>query len=344
MRSSPRRGLLLPALALLLLLGVVPFVRAATSGRDSNVLAAREYLPITLKPEPMLNPTPTSNGGETADWLLSVNSYRQMASVPSVTENPEWSYGDWLHARYMVKNDYVGHDEDPNNPWYTIEGDIAAENGNVLAASNAMSDPEAINWWMQAPFHAVAIIDPALRQVGYGSYREADGGYEMAATLDIERGLDVVPSTVAFPLTYPSGNEVHLLDHQGQEWPDPLTSCPGYVRPTGPPVILQVGPGMGEAGNVTPAVTAHSFLRDGLPLEHCVFDESSYVNPDGQAQHVGRIVLDLRDAIVLMPRDPLLPDASYTASVTVNGDTHAWSFTTAPQARRIELGSQVQIR
>jgi hypothetical protein len=34
----------------------------------------------------------------------------------------------------MVKNDLVDHDEDPDNSWYTPEGDQAARSSNLAAA------------------------------------------------------------------------------------------------------------------------------------------------------------------------------------------------------------------
>ncbi|MFO7973767.1 MAG: hypothetical protein R6V12_03950, partial [Candidatus Hydrogenedentota bacterium] len=70
---------------------------------------------------------------ESPGWKPRVNYYRQMALLPSVPENTTWSHGDWLHARYIVKNDIMQHREDPENPWYTPEGDAAAKASNLAA-------------------------------------------------------------------------------------------------------------------------------------------------------------------------------------------------------------------
>ncbi len=272
-------------------------------------------------------------------WFTYVNGYRAGAGLPPVEENGVWSYGCWLHARYMVKNDYIGHDEDPANPWYTSEGDAAAGSSNVMVHSSVYaSDELAIDLWMQGPFHAVGIIDPALHTVGFGSYREADGGWQMGAALDVLRGLGSVLPGVRFPVYWPKpGGTMPLLSYGGGEVPDPLSACPGYTAPSGPPIILQLG-----AGEVTPQVTAHAFSRDGVPLEHCVFDETSYTNPTYQA--LGRAVLDGRDAVVLMPRDPLEAGAQYVVSITANGTTYVWTFTTAPTARRLALLGEGVVR
>jgi hypothetical protein len=262
-----------------------------------------------------------------------VNAYRTLADLQAVSENPTWSDGDWKHSRYMVKNDYIGHTEDPANPWYSPEGLAAAQSGNAFVSSSASaSDAYAISFWMQGPFHAVGVLDPALQQVGYGSYREADGGWQMGATLDVIRGLGPIPPSVSFPIQYPGdGQTTNLRSYAGGEWPDPLSACAGYATPSGLPIILQIGP-----GNLTPNVTAHAFTQGSTPLEHCVFDETTYTNPDSGTQNTGRNVLNARDAIVLIPRNPLTPGAAYQVSITANGQTYAWFFTVSVAGYALE--------
>jgi uncharacterized protein YkwD len=277
----------------------------------------------TATPLPPPTATPPPPGPE---WLAYLNTFRAMADLPGVTENPEWSYGDALHARYIVKNDVLSHTEEPSNPWYTPEGAAAAQSGNL--AAHSLVDPGdgwAFDTWMQSPFHAVGVLDPQLLQVGYGTYGEADGGLQMAAGLDVLRGLGALPPTVHFPVMWPSdGTAVPLTTHWGT-YPSALSACPGYETPAGLPIILQLG-----SGDLVPQVTGSSFASGGTPLAHCVFGETTYVNPDPSQQSLGRAILDARDAVVLIPRDPLTPGAHYTVSLTVGGQTHTWSFTAAP--------------
>lgn len=270
--------------------------------------------------------TPTPGTTAPTEWLPRLNYYRALAALPAATENSTWSEGGVLHSRYMVKNNTIGHTEDPANPWYTPEGLAAAQNGNVMVSSNvANPDSAAIDMWMQGPFHAIGLIDPRLESSGFGSYREADGGWQMGATLDVLRGRTGSPAPSSFPVRWPAGSGAIPLAFTGGETPDPLTSCPGYTAPTGAPFLLQLG-----TGSVTPSVTAHTLTRDGLPVEHCLFDESSYSNPDGPMQALARSILNGRDAIVLLPRSPLVAGALYEVTITSNGQTHSWSFT--PQA------------
>jgi hypothetical protein len=289
-------------------------------GQSSILTDTFNYLPLFLYTEPSDEP-PTG-------WLAYLNYYRAMANLPSLAENAEWSDGCFKHARYTVKNDVLEHDEDPGNPWYTSEGQAAAQSSNLMATSivNA-TDESAIDGWMQAPFHAVGMLDPALLQTGFGSYREAVGVLQMAAALDVIRGVGSIPPSVTFPIKWPGDGATVSLTSHWNEYPNPLTSCPGYIAPSGLPIILQIG-----SGGLTPNVTAHSFKRGGVSLDHCVFDETSYANPNSSQQSLGRSILNFRDAIVLIPRQPLTVGETYTVSITVNGQTYAWSFSVSSMA------------
>jgi hypothetical protein len=77
-------------------------------------------------------------------------------------------------------------------------------------------------------------------------------------------------------------------------------------------------------------------LTRTLPLEHCVFDETTYTNPDSGTQSTGRNVLNARDAIVLIPRNPLTAGAIYQVSITANGQTYAWSFMVSATGYAVE--------
>jgi hypothetical protein len=305
------------------------------------------YSPLYLKAEgeslyiPLISKScPIASMPDSDNWLQWVNYYRATACLPPVTENATWSAGDYKHAIYIVKNDELQHSEDPDNQWYTPEGHSAAQRSDLAASYNVnASDRWAVDAWMQAPFHALGIIDPQLTVVGYGSYREADGEFEMGAGLDILSGGGQTPQT-EFPVIWPgNGTTVPVLLHWG-EYPSPLTSCPGYSGQTGVPVILQIG-----SGELTPAVSATAFTQGGQPLEHCVFDETNYSNPDAVQQSLGRSILNAHDAIVLIPRIPLSAGTSYTVSVSVNGQTYTWSFSVSESPRASEVhGGAVFVR
>jgi hypothetical protein len=265
------------------------------------------------------SPSPTSTS---SNWLSYLNYLRSLSNLPPVLEDAAYDSGNEKHARYMVKNDIIIHDEDPSNAYYTAEGREAAQSSDLFATSSATLHYEtAIDEWMTGPFHGIGLIDPRLLKSGYGQYSEADGSIQSAAGLDVIRGLGAVPSTVQYPIMWPAdGKTLGYSSYAGNEYPDPLSNS-GYTAPTGPPIYLQLG-----SGTVTPSVTAHTFKSGGVNLDHIIFDETTYTNGDISQQNLGRNVLHARSAIVLMPKTPLTKGATYEVSITANGATHTWSF------------------
>ena len=315
---------------------------AIASGSVDVVMGSTSSLNLYLEPSGSPTPTPTPTSSPNPDnWLSYTNYYREMSQVQALTENSSWSSDCEKHAIYIVKNDILEHDEDSSNQYYTPEGQTAAQSSN-LAASYDINDGVkfTLETWMQAPFHAIAILDPALRTSGYGIYHENDGGLVMGAAIDVVRGRTTAPSNTVFPIKFPGdGSVINLRLHWG-ETPDPLTSCPGYTAPVGLPITLQLG-----SGNITPNVTAHSFTTaSGTALEHCVFDETNYYNPSDYEQYWIRSILDQRDAIVLIPKEPLSPGETYKVSITTNGNTYAWSFKVSEDAKYQRIGNNKLIR
>lgn len=244
-------------------------------------------------------------------WLSRFNEWRASVGVSQLTENTTWSTGDYDHSVYMVKNNLITHYETTGTPYYTTDGDAAARNGNLyVSSSTATTDEQAIDWWMQAPFHSMGMLDPRLSSTGFGSYREVKSGWDMGATVDTLRGNSFTGGT--YPVYFPgNGTVVPLGTYGGGEFPDPLQACPGYAAPTGLPVWIQIG------GNVATSVTAHSFTANGVSLPHCVIDSS---NPSVGSN------LTYRGGAILIPQAPLSAGVGYTVNLTVNGVAYKWSF------------------
>jgi hypothetical protein len=316
------------------LLGILSFTLGGA--KPIRVLAESEDPPRRKIFFPQVGQSSYFLASISPDWMIQVNHYRSMADLPPLMENLEWSEGDRLHARYMVKNDQVMHTEEAGNAWYTVQGHTAAESSNLVGSGNAnASDLFAIDAWMQAPFHAVGVLDPELTQIGYGSYREQDGVVQMGAALDVLRGLGDIPASVRFPIIWPSSGAVVPLTSFSSEHPNPLTSCPGYASPSGLPIIVQLGP-----GHLAPQVSASSFSTGSNQLEHCVFSEVNYNNPNSSEQELGRSILAERDAVILIPRQPLSPGSSYTVSIAVDGQTYTWTFEVSAEARTLSEASE----
>jgi Cysteine-rich secretory protein family len=249
-------------------------------------------------------------------WLSRLNTWRTSTGLSTLTENTTWSQGDYDHALYMVRNDLVTHYETTGVPYYSVAGDTAARNGNIQVSSTTSStDDQAIDWWMEAPFHAMAMMDPRLTSTGFGSYRLVKSGWQEGATLDTSRGRSSSGGT--YPVYFPgNGTTEPLTTYTGGESPNPLQACSGYTAPTGLPVFIEVG------ANVATTVGAvHSFTGNGVALSHCVIDSNNAALST---------YLTYRGGVILVPKAPLVAGVKYVVALTVNDKPYTWSFTVGP--------------
>lgn len=255
-------------------------------------------------------------------WLVRVNGYRAMASLPPVVENLRLSRAAFDHARYMVMHGRLRHTENPSDAWFTREGASAAGVSNIAGSPSPFEpDSWAVDDWMQAPFHALGILDPALQQVGFGIYRASNGPVQTAAALDVIRGRRAAPASTVYPVVWPGNGSSVLLTTHTAEYPDPLASCPGFLAPAGLPLIVQLGP-----GRQLPHVTGSWIAEGTRAIDHCIFDQGTYQNPDAVQQRLVRRILAARNAIILIPRMPLRLGARYRAVVEVNRRRIEWTF------------------
>jgi uncharacterized protein YkwD len=303
-----------------------------------QIVAATSEELLTNPPEPTPDPEIDDIAGESVDlvrdaaWLAYLNLFREMGNLPHLQSEDPLSEGSQLHSRYMVMLDQpIAHEEDPyKDPYkdlYTSPGDNAARNSNIFATTQVEADYKwGVNFWMSAPFHLVPLIDPELKTVGFGNFNKEVGTFTMAAVMDVMTEEKAPDHGTNYPIYFPAdGGVTWIVRHSMYEWPDPMESCPGYVRPMGPPFVLQLGD-----GSKTPRVTSHRVMKGDIVLESCMFSETSYVNSDAFAQSTGRTILDERDAIVIMPRLPLEMGQTYTVEVMADGQPYIWSFSTGP--------------
>ena len=311
-----------------------PPATIAKIGHEARVSSSR-----AAPAPPSEIPARASSSAANRQWLDPVNRYRQSAGLAPVTENPRFSRSDYLHARYVAKNfgkqiaahNNLGiemHIEDPSKPWYSVEGAAAGRASDVDEMWNPRGTTPlswAIDNWMQSPFHRMPILNPHLHSVGYGYYCE--GGVCIAA-LNVNGDVDPVlsaPAPFAKPIVYPpDGASINLNSFNG-EWPNPLTSCPGYSLPAGYPITIQFG------SMVNPGATSVSLKRTepaSAAIQTCAFDGNTYQNPDLGTQKMVRYQLINFGAIVIMPRVPL-SRGTYSVTVIAGGHDYSWSFSVA---------------
>lgn len=261
-----------------------------------------------------------------------VNYYRSLAGLSRVTAYAPWAIACQAHAAYLAENNVLTHSEDPANPWYTPEGAAAAQSSSLALFQLPLDDEYTpVDLWMSSAFHAVGLLEPRWSETNFGSYT---GSGRAAACLDVTRGIDFL-TPADYPVYWPpSEGETPVVFYGGQATPDPLSACPGYTAPSGPPILLLTGDGSG-----VPIVTAHSLTINGQPAEHCTFTEITYTNPDPAQQNAGRNILGARDAVVVIPRQPFPLAATGTVSITVSGWAYTWSFRVAPGTLSPQAGS-----
>jgi hypothetical protein len=242
-------------------------------------------------------------------WLDRFNAWRANTGTSTLTENTTYSAGDVLHATYMVQTGQVTHYELTSYPQYTLAGDTAAKNSNTfVSSSTSTADVQAIDWWMGAPFHAMAMMDPRLTTTGFGSYRNAAYTWQMGAAVNVGQGM-TAPGQ--YPVYFPgNGSTEPLTAYSGNEFPDPTQACPGY---SGLPLFIEVG-----ASVATAAGPIHTLIGNGVSLANCVIDSTNTTFAP---------YLTWRGGVIVFPQQPLQNGVRYVVALTVNGLPYTWSFT-----------------
>ena len=306
-------------------------------------------VPIWKASKPEVTPqTQQLESAQTAhsDWLTRLNQWRQLAGVRPVGENFNLSNGCRQHAQYLVDqippglNDpgafglMIGgeaHHESPGRQGYTDEGAQAATGGRhvqgVLQAADVSWDqPEGsgdIDELFIVPFHRLSLLAPWAKVAGFG---RAGTPPKTAAALALRGPEADAASATAVSFPSPSST-LPVAAMTYSEWPNPLTSCPGYLLPVGFPITLQLGEGRAAA------LQSASFAdeTDNKPLESCAFDAVTYRNPDPGQRAAAVHSLHTFGAVVLIPRQPLQNGHSYRVTMNINGASDSWTFSVQTQ-------------
>ncbi len=92
-----------------------------------------------------------------------LSQQREANGIPGeLVEQPDWSADCAKHNYYGAQTGELRHSEDPSSPYYSAEGDWAAEN-SVLASGPSWSQG---NPWEEAPIHLIQLLAPQLSEMG----------------------------------------------------------------------------------------------------------------------------------------------------------------------------------
>ncbi|MGO9607867.1 MAG: CAP domain-containing protein [Candidatus Binataceae bacterium] len=287
------------------------------------------------------------------EWLARLNYYRHANGLNPVTSDPTLSEADLNHARYLVKN-RIGfgaggevHDENRQNQWYTPAGYAAGHSGNVMQSTAEISESAAIERWMGAPFHGLAMLAPDLKTSGFARYCEPGlcaavlsvghiANLAQAATLKTREEFDYDSDApdkrdqlfLETPVRWPApGVTISDGSFDGREWPNPLSACPGYTPPTGAVIFASFG------RDFVADPQPESLACDGAPVEHCTVTAKNYQSPDSTQLDTARQILQGDAAVLLIPRMPLKPGSTCQVSLMVDGTEYQWSFSVRPQVQ-----------
>lgn len=267
-------------------------------------------------------------GTQGTDWLTEINSYRTASGLVTVTEQPAWTQGLANHLVYLAQTPdrhrtgvYVNdHVENPASPYYTESGAQEAASSDLVSGGTS-SAVGAIDGWLVAPFHAIGMLRPQLRQVAFA--RDASSG---AAGLDVIQGLDQSAPGSSAPVLFPGdGLNTNLKSFGGAESPDPLETCGWRGLEVGLPLVAllpQVPDAALSATLSRPDGAAETTGQGNL----CVVDEKTYTSSDYTYGPNGAAILAADHAVVLIPRRSL-SNGSYSVHVQQPGQTDiSWSF------------------
>lgn len=266
-------------------------------------------------------------GRAVPDWLATINRYRAAAGLAAVSDQPAWDVGLERHLTYMASTPsqyFTGqyqsaHTENPDSPFYSNDGTTEAGYSDLIQGA-AFSPLQAVNEWLTAPFHAIGILRPQLRQVAL-----AEAPSTGDAGLDVIQGLDYNRPAATAPILFPGPGVTTDLLTFGGERPDPLETC-GWQQdgPVGLPLIIMLPRDAARAlsASVTGPTGTESTGNGGL----CIVDKHTYHSSDPVYGPNARYILNTDHAVILIPRDPLT-GGSYSVRIRQprTPDIH-WTF------------------
>lgn len=183
------------------------------------------------------------------DVVMAINVKRVKAGLGVVRPIPGLSRACDLHALYLSKNDPKGlsaHDEDPRGIGYTEEGAKAGKRSVISPFPPHETPVDAVESLMATLYHRVALLNPAVAEVGVGWANRKDGlGF---LVVDVGGGEGKADPKV-YPIVYPvNGQEELPLDFGlgGRENPNPI---PNDGVEAGYPVTVQVPERRGKGGD-----------------------------------------------------------------------------------------------
>jgi hypothetical protein len=265
------------------------------------------------------------------DIVGFINAQRAAQGIPAgIVEDPALSDGCAKHNAYGAMNQVLTHTEDPAAPGYTAEGAQAAQTSVIYEGSGpwtATHDP-----FETAPIHLHQLLAPRIDRMGASENQD----FGCATTL-ASRNRPAPAADVTY--TYPGAGAT--------AWPASQVAAEGPYTP-GERVGIPAGTATG------PYLYVMFDGADLMPFDTATATSATLAGPDGLVDvavvdnHTPGLENYLPTGMEVIPKAPLKPGATYTASVAANVTTqggggpprafaHTWSFTTAELANAVRI-------
>ncbi|MHC4945230.1 MAG: CAP domain-containing protein [Planctomycetota bacterium] len=220
------------------------------------------------------------------------------------------SRGAALHARYLTQNpEQLGkwpdiHEEYADRKGFTVEGAWAATHS--LIATDAPTEEEAIQGWLDGFYHRLPLLDPGLIGIGWG--------YENGVAV-LDAGSLVAAFQEPWIICWPYKGMRKVPPRYKTELPLPVAvDDPASL---GYPITLQV---YKQILRLEVRMTLHETKNMNEVVECYFISPSNPLN----AEHIPE------SAFCLIPKQPLESRTSYTVKAWINGEEKpvTWNFET----------------
>jgi len=181
---------------------------------------------------------------------------------------------------------------------------------------------EAIDSWMQAPFHAVGLLQERLKSVGFDSeFNPTTGLYEFGMNI-----FGKSKSGRSRVLTFPGKGSYSRMDSFQGESPDSRKACgPNWQKCNGLPiwVSLLTSPPSQMTAQLIPPIG--KMLKSGGDL--CIVNERNFVTTDPVDGSAGKAIIRSEHLVMIIPKKSLAPGLQKMSLSMTGRPIISWSFT-----------------
>jgi hypothetical protein len=234
-------------------------------------------------------------------------------------------YLDGTAKKFRAGKFGVDDIENPVAPLYSFRGNYEASKSE-LAGPGVVSDKVAIEDFLHAPFHGMAMTTP--RSAVQAFSRSSTGRVGLDVMQDYDWNLPSVTTPFLFPL------KGHCLKRRMvHELPDKTESCSADYQSnpwTGLPIWAMLPSGWITAGAVANVSLADGTVYSSAKGQLCVQTKESFKSSDAMYGAKALAQLSSNNGIIVIPRVPLTGGQQVAVTISLPRDSKnsqiKWQF------------------